>query len=97
MIHECVLDEDTDGAFVDDVWSSIDRLSEAKEDVVLDLSRVDFMDSHGAGAVASLIRRLGLRGLQLRVIGLHGQPLRLLLDLHLVPVSRVANNRFGKG
>ena len=72
-----------------DVWSNIDRLSDAEEDVVLDFSGVDFMDSHGAGAVASLARRLVSKGLQLKIVGLHGQPLRLLLDLHLVPVSGV--------
>jgi anti-anti-sigma regulatory factor len=96
MFHRYVLDGDPDAALLGDVWSNIDRLSEANEDVVLDFSGVDFMDSHGVGAVASLTRRLGLKGLQLKVVGLHGQPLRLLLDLHLVPVSAVAGNRFSK-
>ena len=92
MFYRCVLDGDLNAAIVGDVWSSVDRLSEANEDVVLDLSGVDFMDSHGAGAVASLTRRLGIKGLQLKVVGLHGQPLRLLLDLHLVPVAGVASD-----
>jgi len=96
MFHRCVLDGDHNAAFVGDVWSNIDHLSEAKEDVVLDFSGVDFMDSHGVGAVASLTRRLALKGLQLKIVGLHGQPLRLLLDLHLVPVSGVASNRLRK-
>ena len=89
MFHRCVPDGDPHESFVHDVWSNIDLLSEANEDVILDLSRVDFVDSHGVGAVVSLIRRLGFKGLQLKVIGLHGQPLRLFLDLHLVPVSGV--------
>jgi anti-anti-sigma factor len=93
MFHRCVLDGDLNARFVHDVWSNIDRLSEAKEDVILDLSRVDFVDSHGVGAVVSLIKRLGSKGLQLKVIGLHGQPLRLFLDLHLVPVSGTVNDR----
>ena len=62
MFNRCVLDGDPNAAFVCDVWSNIDRLSEANEDVVLDFSGVDFMDSYGAGAVASLTRRLGLKG-----------------------------------
>ncbi len=86
MFHKCVPDGDLNESFVQDIWANVDWLSEAKEDVILDLSRVEFVDSHGAGAVASLTRRLGLKGLQLKVIGLHGQPLRLFLDLHLVPV-----------
>lgn len=88
MFHKCALNGDA--AFVGDIWSNVDRLSEAKEDVVLNLSGVEFMDSLGAGAVASLTKRLGFKGLQLKIIGLHGQPLRLLLELHLVPVSGTA-------
>ena len=93
MFNRCVLDGDLNASFVDDVWSNIERLSEAKEDVILDLSRVDFMDSHSVGAVVALMRRLASKGLQLKVIGLHGQPLRLFLDLHLVPVSGTVNDR----
>jgi anti-anti-sigma factor len=92
MFHRCVLDGDPNASFLHDVWSNIDRLSESNEDVILDLSRVDFMESHGVGAVVELMRRLGSKGLQLKVIGLHGQPLRLFLDLHLVPVSVIAND-----
>jgi anti-anti-sigma factor len=87
MFHRCVLDGDLNAGLLQDVWSNVEKLSEASEDVILDLSRVNFMDSHGVGAVVALMRRLGLKGLQLKVIGLHGQPLRLFLDLHLVPVS----------
>ena len=90
MFHRCVLDGDLNAGFADDLWSSIDRLSEADEDVVIDLSGVDFVDSRGIGAVASLIRRLSVKRLQLKVVGLQGQPLRLFLDLHLVPVSGLA-------
>jgi anti-anti-sigma factor len=91
MFERCVLDGDPNASYLHDVWASVDRLSEAKEDVILDLSRVDFMDSHSVGAVMTLIERLRLKGLQLKVTGLHGQPLRLFLDLHLVPVSGVAS------
>ena len=94
MFHRCVLDGDLNASLLDDVWSNVEQLSEASEDVILDLSRVDFMDTHGVGAVVALMRRLSLKGLQLKVIGLHGQPLRLFLDLHLVPVSGGANDRF---
>jgi anti-anti-sigma regulatory factor len=92
MFHRCALNGDA--VFVGDIWSNVDRLSEAKEDVVLDLSRVEFVDSHGAGAMASLTRRLSIKGLQLKIIGLHGQPLRLLLELHLVPVAGTASDSF---
>ncbi len=87
MFHRCLSDGDQSAAFVGNVWSDIDRLSEANENVVIDFSGVRFIDSHGAGAVATLVRRLSKKGLKLQVVGLHGQPLRLFLDLHLVPVS----------
>ncbi len=61
MFNRCVLDGDLNASFVDDVWSNIERLSEAKEDVILDLSRVDFIDSHGVGAVVALIEAAGLQ------------------------------------
>ncbi len=91
MFHRCTPEGDNHAGFVRDVWSNIDRLSEAEQDVVLDLSRVDFLDSHCIGAIMTLVRRLALKGLQLKVIGLHGQPLRLLLDLNFIPVSGLAD------
>ena len=95
VFHRCVLDGDHSAAFVGSVWPNIDRLSEANENVVIDFSRVHFIDSHGAGAVASLIRRLNFKGFKLKIVGLHGQPLRLFLDLHLVPVSGFADDGCG--
>ena len=89
MFHRCVSEGDLNAAFAGELWSRVDHLAEANEDVVVDLSGVDFIDSQGVGAIESLIRRLSLKGLQLKVIGLHGQPLRLFLDLHLIPVSGV--------
>ncbi len=89
MSCKCVFDGDLEAAFGGDVWSGIDRLAQANEDVVLNLSGVDFIDSQGVGAIASLLRRLSQKGLQLKIAGLRGQPLRLLLDLQLIPVSGV--------
>lgn len=89
MIRKCVFDGDLEAAFGGDVWSRIDSLAQANKDVVLDLSGVDFIDSQGVGAIVSLIRRLSQKGLQLKVTGLRGQPLQLLLDLQLIPVSGV--------
>jgi anti-anti-sigma factor len=89
MFHRCIFDGNLNAAFDDDVWSGLGDLAEANEDVVLDLSSVDFIDSQGVGAIVSLMKRLSLKGLQLKVQGLHGQPLRLFLDLRLIPVSGV--------
>ncbi len=89
MFYRSVFERDLNAALEGDDWSRIDDLAEANEDVVLDLAGVDFIDSHGVGVIVSLIRRLRLKGLALKVRGLHGQPLRLFLDLQLIPVSGV--------
>ncbi len=90
MFDRCVVEGDLNAAYICDVWSKIEHLAQAESDVVLDLSEVDFIDSHGAGAVVCLVRRLKQKGLRLKVLGLHGQPLRLFHSLHLVPVLAVA-------
>jgi anti-anti-sigma factor len=77
---------DPNADYVRDLWSNIERLAQADRDVVLDLSSVTFLDSHGVGAVVTLMKRLSARGLNLKIRGLQGQPRRLLFNLHLIPV-----------
>lgn len=86
MPQELNIDDDFDAAYVTRVRPQIDRLAEAGEDVVLDLSKVDFIDSSGLGALVFLHKRLVANGHKLRVTGLKGQPLQLFTNLHLVPV-----------
>ncbi len=93
MPEKYIIAGDLDTAYVCGVWSNIERLAETDEDVVLDLSGVNFIDSHGAGAIVSLLKRLKNKGLDLKVAGLHGQPLRLFLNLHLVPILSVPDHR----
>ena len=64
----------------------IERLAEAAGDVVLDLSKVRFIDSSGLGALVFLHKRLVSKGHKLKIVGLKGQPLQLLTNLHLVPI-----------
>ena len=81
---------DIDGEFgavyLDRYREQIDSLAEAAGDVMLDLSRVSFIDSTGIGALVTLHKRLVAKGHRLRVLGLRGQPLQLLINLKLVPV-----------
>jgi len=55
-------------------------------DVVLDFSKVGFIDSSGLGALVFLHKRLVSKGHKLKIVGLKGQPLQLLTNLHLVPI-----------
>ena len=66
--------------------SKSNSLAEAAEDVILDLSRVTFVDSTGIGALVALHKRLVARGHKLKVFGLRGQPLQLFMNLKLIPL-----------
>ena len=52
-------------------------------DVVLDFSKVDFVDSSGIGAVVYMYKRLSARGHTLTISGLNGQPLELFRFLRI--------------
>lgn len=82
--HE--IDDDLDAAYVSRVRPLIERLADAKEDVILDFSKVEFVDSSGLGALVFLHKRLTAKGHKLKIVGLRGQPLQLFTNLHLVPV-----------
>jgi anti-sigma B factor antagonist len=86
MPQNLQIDDDLDASYVTRVRPNIERLAEASEDVVLDLSKVEFVDSSGLGALVFLHKRLVSRGHRLKIIGLRGQPLQLFINLHLVPV-----------
>ncbi len=80
------VDGDFDAEYVGLFRTQIESLAEAQEDVVLNLSRVGFVDSCGIGALVSLHKRLVARGLRLKVNGLRGQPLQLFINLQLIPL-----------
>ncbi|MGO9982871.1 MAG: STAS domain-containing protein [Rhodomicrobium sp.] len=80
------IDDDLDASYVARARPAIERLAEASEDVVLDLSKVEFVDSSGLGALVFLHKRLVSKGHKLKIVGLKGQPLQLFTNLHLVPV-----------
>ena len=80
------IDDDLDASYVARVRPQIERLAEAGEDVVLDLSKVEFVDSSGLGILVFLHKRLVSKGHKLKIVGLRGQPLQLFTNLHLVPV-----------
>ncbi len=80
------IDRDFDAEYVDQFRAQIDSLAKAQEDVVLNLSRVRFVDSYGVSALVWLNKRLAAKGHRLKVMGLRGQPLQLLISLQLVPL-----------
>jgi anti-anti-sigma factor len=75
----------------------------ARQDVVLDFSRVSYLDGAGIGAVAYLFKRLAAKGRNLRLQGVIGQPLAALHQFGLARVFGLDARRsrplfgFGKG
>ncbi len=79
-------DDDRDPAYFTRVRPQIERLAEAVEDAVLDLSKVEFVESSVLSALVFLHIRPVAKGHRLKITGLKGQPLQLFTNLHLVPV-----------
>jgi anti-anti-sigma factor len=86
MPMKCDIDGHFDAGYLGQFRERIDSLAEATGDVMLDLSRVTFVDSTGIGALVILHKRLVARGHRLKVSGLRGQPLQLFVNLKLIPV-----------
>lgn len=58
-------------------------ISAGEEDVILDLTGVDFVDSSGIGAIVFLYKRLTSQSRMLQLSGLHGQPRDLFKFLRI--------------
>ncbi len=76
---------DFDTGYLSEFRPQIDSLAEAHEDVELNLSSVNFVDSDGIGALVTLHQKLLAKGHRLKVVGLRGQPLQCFLSLQLIP------------
>jgi anti-anti-sigma factor len=84
-----------DAASVTTLKEDFEALANVGDDVILDLSNTDFLDSSGVGAIVFLYKRLTASGRRLELQGVDGQPLRLLEFLRVtsvVPVRQVSAN-----
>ena len=77
---------DFDTGYLREFRPQIKSLADAHEDVELNLSSVNFVDSDGIGALVTLHHKLLAKGHRLKVVGLRGQPLQCFIDLQLVPM-----------
>lgn len=78
------IEGDFDAAAVKKHRGNIDELSQTKgQAVVLDLSRVSFMDSSGIGAVVYLFKRLRGSQRELALVGVNGEPAKLMKMLRI--------------
>jgi anti-anti-sigma factor len=60
-----------------------DHLIEEQQDIVLDFSQVNFVDSSGIGAIVYLFKRLKASNKTLQIQGAKGQPLELFKHLRI--------------
>lgn len=78
------MDHDMDAAAMAALRQTFEDLAASGEDVSLDLSGVQFIDSSGVGGIVFLFKRLRERSHTLTLVNVRGQPLRLLQQLQLV-------------
>ncbi len=81
VIVEIPEDMDADG--MRRLRPEFEKLADCADDVELDLSRVDFMDSSGLGGIVFLYKRLRAKGRDLRLRRVRNQPRNLLHNLRL--------------
>lgn len=75
--------EDMDAAAMTRLKPLFEELGTGADDVTLDLSGVEFVDSSGIGGIVFLYKRLRIAGRKLRLRGASGQPLQLITHLRL--------------
>lgn len=56
----------------------LEKLADRHSDIVIDMRKVDFLDSHGVGLFVSLLKRASKGGGKLYITGSEGQPAAVL-------------------
>ncbi|OYW59027.1 MAG: hypothetical protein B7X99_01685 [Rhizobiales bacterium 17-65-6] len=83
MAKVVLIGEDMDAAAMARLKPLFEELAAGTDDVTLDLTGVDFVDSSGIGGLVFLYKRLRLGSRKLRLRGARGQPLQLIAHLRL--------------
>ena len=77
------LDGELDAHAVSELRGEFEALTESKQNLIIDLSKVHFVDSSGVGVIVFLYKRLLTLHLNLSLIGVNGQPAELFEMLHI--------------
>jgi len=86
------LEDSFDALAVEDLRQDFDDLATQELDVVLDFSRVTFIDSSGLGAIVFLFKRLRALDKNLKLANTTGQPLQLLQYLRIDKVIEMTDS-----
>jgi anti-anti-sigma factor len=91
-----IINQDMDAAAMAELKQHFEDLATTPDNICLDLSKVQFMDSSGIGGIVFLFKRLRENSLHLTLTNVRGQPLRLMQKLQLGflivpgPMDRIA-------
>lgn len=82
-----------DASITDDFKKDIAEALEENNNVIINLSKVGFMDSSGCGAILSCLRKLSVKGGDLKLYGATKPVLTLLELVRMHRVIEVLNTR----
>lgn len=78
------LQDEFDAQRARELESEFDTLSQTdRMELVIDMTKVQFIDSCGIGAIVFLYKRLKSRGRRLRLLNVNGQPRELMQMLRI--------------
>jgi anti-anti-sigma factor len=83
VVNKIKIDVDMTAANLRSQEPVFEELASYDGDLLIDMNDVNFIDSSGVGGLIFLFKRLRQHGHTLKIIGVHGQPLQLILHLGL--------------
>ena len=88
MVRVLRVEGDMDAAAMKALRPRFEELAECGEDVALDMSDVEFIDSSGVGGIVFLYKRMLAANRKLKLQKLSGQPQQLLMYLRLADLVK---------
>lgn len=88
-VYELQLEASFDALAADSLRKKFDQIVESEYHVLLDFSRVTFIDSSGLGAIVFLFKRLRVFNKTLKIVNVQGQPLQLMQYLRIDKVIEI--------
>ena len=88
MVRVFKIDGDMDAAAMKEQRPMFETLADCGDDVVIDMSDVEFIDSSGVGEIVFLYKRLLAANHKLKLQRLGGQPHQLLTYLRLADLVK---------
>lgn len=85
---EYVASNRLDAQSLQSMGDDLRHLADAHDDITVDMSGVEYIDSSGVGALVYLFKRSRAHRKTIRIVNLSGQPKKLLDELKLTRIIR---------